>query len=235
MQRRPKTPEAVAGRKHMDVQTELYLEELTDAVPEAYAQTQTDAFLDRAPSPFYVPQKSGVDSETQIYDGELFDFDFEVEPILEVLVGKTLEQALMEVMEEEELAALKKHQEEYEALRAAALIETQRLEAAERRRTEEKERRVAEQLRILKEKQDVASKIAARAFAKSYLADLVPGVLSTLESNGYFYDSVEKEIETQFLPWLSGEVVKKVKRVADAKIILDDVIKYTLFRMRNGC
>jgi len=40
----------------------------------------------------------------------LFDFDIEVKPILEVLVGKTVEQALMEVMEEEELASLRAQQ-----------------------------------------------------------------------------------------------------------------------------
>lgn len=94
----------------MDVQTELYLEELTDRVPESEYGTQTDAFLDRAPSPLYIPQKSGVDAATQIQEGELFDFELEVQPLLEVLVGKTLEQALMEVMEEEELATLKAHQ-----------------------------------------------------------------------------------------------------------------------------
>ena len=31
-QLRPKSPEAVEGRKHIDVQTELYLEELSDRV-----------------------------------------------------------------------------------------------------------------------------------------------------------------------------------------------------------
>ena len=41
---------------------------------------------------------------------QLFDFDLEVRPILEVLVGKTVEQALLEVMEEEELAALRVQQ-----------------------------------------------------------------------------------------------------------------------------
>ena len=41
---------------------------------------------------------------------QLFDFDIEVKPILEVLVGKTIEQALMEVMEEEELANLRAQQ-----------------------------------------------------------------------------------------------------------------------------
>ena len=41
---------------------------------------------------------------------QLFDFDLEVKPILEVLVGKTLEQSLMEVLEEEELDTLRDHQ-----------------------------------------------------------------------------------------------------------------------------
>ena len=41
---------------------------------------------------------------------QLFDFDIEVKPIVEVLVGKTMEQALLEVMEEEELASLRERQ-----------------------------------------------------------------------------------------------------------------------------
>ncbi len=100
----------MSGRKNMDVQTDLYLEELCDKVPEAFAATQTDAFLNRAPSPLFVPQKSGLDVSTQIYQGDLFDFDLEVTPILELIVGKTLEQALLEVQEEEELYILRQHQ-----------------------------------------------------------------------------------------------------------------------------
>ena len=85
----------------MDVQTEQYLEELTDTVPESENTTQTDAFLDRPATPLYVPLKVGIDTATQIEQGELFNFDLEVEPMLEVLVGKTMEQALQEVCEEE--------------------------------------------------------------------------------------------------------------------------------------
>lgn len=107
--RRVRTPDAVEGRKHIDVQTDLYLEELSDKLPEAIAMTQTDNFLNRAPSPIYIPQKSGTDVATQIYAGDLFDFDFEVQPILDVIISKTLEQALMEVNEEEELAVLREH------------------------------------------------------------------------------------------------------------------------------
>ena len=89
--------------------------------------------------------KTGVDVETQIYEGDLFDFDMEVEPILEVLVGKTLEQSMMEVMEEEELANMRAHQEHFEQIRNAELAETQRLEEAEKRRSQEKERRVQQE------------------------------------------------------------------------------------------
>lgn len=41
--------------------------------------------MDRPPTPLFIPAKSGRDMETQIEEGDLFDFDFEVEPILEVL------------------------------------------------------------------------------------------------------------------------------------------------------
>lgn len=41
---------------------------------------------------------------------QLFHFDTEVQSILEVLVGKTIEQALVEVMEEDELAAIREQQ-----------------------------------------------------------------------------------------------------------------------------
>jgi len=46
---------------------------------------------------------------TQIYEGdhELFDFNAEVEPMLNVLCSKTLEQARMEVLEETELEIIK--------------------------------------------------------------------------------------------------------------------------------
>lgn len=76
--------------------------------------------------------------------GDLFDFDYEVEPILEVLVGKVLEQGLMEVMEEEELSAMKAHQEHIQQVRNAELVATQRMETAEIRKQEEKDRRIAQ-------------------------------------------------------------------------------------------
>jgi len=68
----------------------------------------------------------------------LFDFSVEVKPVLEVLVGKTMEQALIEVMEEEELSNLREQQRRFQQLRNAELVEQQRLEEQDRRRRVEK-------------------------------------------------------------------------------------------------
>ena len=70
-QLRPKSPDPVEGRKHIDVQTELYLEELSDRMEEADVECQTDAFLDRPPSPLFIPAKTGVDVATEILEGDV--------------------------------------------------------------------------------------------------------------------------------------------------------------------
>ena len=54
------------------------------------------------------------------------------------------------------------------------------------------ERRMLQQKEILRKQTETSEKIAARAFAQSYLADLVPSVFGTLADNGYFYDPVER-------------------------------------------
>lgn len=95
------------------------------------------------------------------------------------------------------------------------------MEDAERRRTEEKERRLAEQIRILREKQEMADRIATRAFAQSYLRNLVPNVFESLTTNGFFYDHVEKEVETVFLPWLESELEKGLEKMHTARKVVD--------------
>ncbi|CAF1462364.1 unnamed protein product [Adineta ricciae] len=222
---RTRTPEPVHDRRNVDVQTELYLEELSDRIEEADVDVQTDAFLDRPPSPLFIPQSTGKDVSTQIEDGDLFDFDLEVKPIVETLVGKTVEQALIEVAEEEELAEIREQQREYEELRNAELIELQRLEEQERRLRAEKDRRMQQAKESLQAEQDVAQKIAARAFAKAYLQDLVPSVFNNLRENGYFYDPVEHEIETSFMPWLMNKTLSHVNQLVLGRTILDSIIR----------
>ncbi|XP_032881286.1 radial spoke head protein 3 homolog [Amblyraja radiata] len=224
-QLRTTTPLPLDGRIHIEVQTELYLEELSDRIEEVDVDTQTDAFLDKPATPLFIPGKSGKDVATQIEEGELFDFDIEVKPMLEVLVGKTIEQALLEVLEEEELANLRALQRDFEEIRNAELAEVQRMEERERRYREEKKHRMIQQQEVLNKEKETADKIAARAFAQNYLADLIPIVFSTLRDNGYFYDPVERDVENVFLPWLMGEVKKSIEKKILGRTMLDILLR----------
>jgi len=227
------TPPAVDGRQHATLQTELYLEELADKVEETDAQAQTDAFLDRPSTPLFVPAKTGADVATQILPGELFDFDLEVRPILEVLVGKTCEQALMEVCEEEELATLRAHQRRFQQRRAAELAETQRLAEQDRRREDEKRRRVEQQREALRLEKETADKVAARLFAVNFLEDLVPAVLGTLNRNGYFSSATARDLEADYLPWLMNCIHQQMDKDTIARQLLDLVIKEVVTQRRD--
>lgn len=224
----------VENRKHADIQTEAYLEEISDRMVEADVDTQTDAFMDRPAAPIFVPMKTGVDVETHIEEGDLFDFDLEVDPILEVLVGKTLEQAMMEVMEEEELAAMKQHQDQFEQIRNVELAETQRMEEAEKRRFEEKERRVAQEQARLQREAQVMEKVAAHAFTKGYLQDLHNAVFKNLRDTGFFYNPLEREITTEFLPGLVTQAQDKVEQIKVARQVTDNIIAAAVAYLELG-
>lgn len=58
---------------------------------EQDVKCQTDNFQPRPITPKYVPKKTGIDKITQIGDYDLFDYDKEVQPILNVLLTKSVE------------------------------------------------------------------------------------------------------------------------------------------------
>ena len=222
---RARTPDAVDGRRHMVIQTEPFLEELKEKVDEVVQETQTDPMLDRPPTPKFVPLKIGRDIETQIQRGDLFNFDTEVDPILDAMVGKTLEQAMLEVLQEEELDAMRKQKLEFEQRRKEEVLEAQRLEAAERRKFDEKERRKKQEIgRILRER-ETREKLCARMFAKTFLGTLELRVLSRLQDEGWFHDAVAREVESDFMPWLMGQTDNELAKARRAQRIVDELIR----------
>jgi len=225
---RPRTPPPVPGRIHMDTMTDSYLEELSDRPVEVDANTQTEAFLDRPPSPLFVPAKSGADAASQVDVLEIFDFDSECAPILEVLVGKTLQTSMLEVMEEEELAAIRRRQDDFEEERNAELLEVQRLEAESSRKYAEKTRRLTQERERKRLQAELKEKVAARSFARTYLSEMNANVFADLEKDGAFFDPVKKEVEEVFLPWLFDGVVAQASAVVTAHCIADDLIRSAL-------
>lgn len=133
----------------------------------------------------------------------------EVQPILEVLVGKTVEQALIEVLEEEELASLREQQRRFLELRAAETAEALRysyiflwpaetsmlicrLEEREKRLVKEKERRISEHQEGVKVQKEMEERIAAAVLMQGYMADLLPSVIEGLQSEGFLTDHIKE-------------------------------------------
>ncbi|KAL7993084.1 hypothetical protein Chor_017340 [Crotalus horridus] len=76
-------------------------------------------------------------------------------------------------------------------------------------------------MEILQKEKETAEKIAARTFAQRYLSDLIPSVFGSLRDSGYFYDPVERDIETGFIPWIMGKMERLLERRSLGRIIAD--------------
>lgn len=133
----------------------------------------------------FIPLPNGVDMGTQVEDGELFDFDIEVEPILQSLVGRSLVQARYELIEDHERHEYLIHKKKYDQKREFELMKLQRMEAGRIRREEEKarrERQVMEkrQLEVLTQQ-----KLMCKVFSKVHLGRLKELSLNHLYEAGY--------------------------------------------------
>ncbi|KFB44519.1 AGAP005880-PA-like protein [Anopheles sinensis] len=226
------TPPPVRGRRHETVQTEKYLEELFLHPPELDAGCQTDLFLHRPPSPPFVPAKTGCDASTEILDGELFDFDTEVQPIIEVLVSRTLEQALVEVLHEEEIAEMKEQQQNILALRDAELAELRRLELEERKRHKERESRFLQDKIAHDLDREMQERITAAKLLQGRLDDLVPEVVAAVDKIETEKD--REEFERQIAPWLAKEVAHEIGQWIDSTELLEDIIREILLQKKKA-
>ncbi|RZF37682.1 hypothetical protein LSTR_LSTR003093 [Laodelphax striatellus] len=224
------TPPAVPGRIHEDVQTEVYLEELFDNPTTNNVSIQTSIFHDRPDSPPFIPAKVGTDVATQIEPCDLFDFDVEVRPILEVLVGATLEQAIIEVLEEDQLATVRANQRRLREIKAAEIAEYERLEEEEARKRAEKDRRIAEHMRAIELQKETEERVAAAILTTGYIADLLPSVLEGLKLSGYLRNDIKEDVENNFLAWIMQEVTLEMRKVVENRDILSDIVREVLVK-----
>ncbi|CAD8104526.1 unnamed protein product [Paramecium sonneborni] len=190
-----------------ETQTDPNVEELTDKPPRHQKESQTEFIIEKVVLRLFMKEKTGIDQETQVWDdGELFNFEYEAEPILQVLVKKTLDLSRMEVLQEEELREMKEKQEYYQKLK--------QMEMAEQDRLEEKELQIFNENLLLKNKYQnqtnrnikIHEKLVSRALSKQYLQKCVRQTIQKLNENGYFRDPVETQLIVEYLPWIFQDV-----------------------------
>lgn len=180
--------------------------EIDDRPIEEDTATAAETYIQRPPTPHFVPDEPGIDVATQVGENDLFNFDVEVRPMIKVIVQHTLLRALAEVHEEAEVENIQKHRDRFEVERNTILAELQRLEAKAQRKFDEDKRRREQRDKVYKEIQELNRSLASRGFAEYYATDVVLHAMDILESNGFFIDEVEQEVNDVFLPWLSTEL-----------------------------
>lgn len=145
----------------------------------------------------FLPQKLGKDVGTQILDGELFNFDRDVQPLLMVIVGKTLEQSVLEIEQEDEAKNLRnaklmyyqKSQEEQERINSLENYEKQKKMNNDIKKEERK------QLREVRKK--TQKQLISRFISKTYLQNLINNSIIDLKRRGFFNDFVSIGVKTK--------------------------------------
>lgn len=207
-----RTPEPLQGRQNIDIQTDQFVEELTDKAPCYEIGCQTEIKIERPTTPRFMARKKGVDKKTLVEDNELFNYEDEVEPILSVLCGKTLEQARMEVLEEEELREMKETQDHQIRMTNADAQDIERMENNEIKKLKDFEK-LKNQMKEKKKNRVLAhKKVAARVISKNYMARLKENTYSRLKSVGFYTDQFTVEVlDKDVVPWLHSKVFEFVQ------------------------
>ena len=194
----------------IEVDLKYFLEEQGNEPPdELQEHTQTDKLRPRPLTPPYIPQKIGIDATTQIWDHDLFEFDREVEPILHVLISKTIEQSTLEVNEEIELEQITKYKEAFGKRRKEEREDWAEEVKAEVERVKAKNKLLNEYREKSKRLKTAIEKVQCVNIAKCYLKSLTKQSIGFYLERAYWRDDSTDAIQNEFKNWLYDRVEQK--------------------------
>jgi hypothetical protein len=219
------SPRGGPKRKNVEVFTDDMIDKLTDLPPYHDIETQTEYIIQKPVPDLSMPTYHGIPKETQIYpDENLFDFDYEAEPLLQVLLTRVLENSRMEVLEEEELYAMKTRQDFLLEKKDRELTDVQKLEQEERDATGRNLRRKAAAREVKMTKIKTHEHIVSRVFSLEYLKFVQRDTFSILTNQGLFIDDRESTIHAQFLPWLVDVTCENLHQAQKYEHIIENLI-----------
>lgn len=228
---KPRTKDQLhAATKHEELQRELTRALIeTDSLPSSHVRScQTDPFHEQPPelptTSCVVQADKGRSIATSMESEQPFRFD-EVGPLVEVLAGKCLQQALLEVEQEEELyainsAALSKYKEQQDELKRIGHIERARVEAIRQKQSHTLQARTALEHRITFE-----AKVASLQLMQSQLPSILNSSCSSFASKASLLPPEADEIYGSFLPNLFSLVGVEIHRRTQGCDALDAIVR----------
>ena len=145
----------------------------------------------------FIPQKLGKDIGTQILDGELFNFDKDVQPLLTVVVGKTLEQSLLEIEQEDEIANLREAKLMYYKKKKEEDRRIKNLEDREIQKKYNSDAKKEHRKQLREKRKTIQKELISRVMSKAYLKDLLQNSYNDLIHRGQFKNYVSISVKNK--------------------------------------
>ena len=185
----------IPEREHIPINIDKNLIEEEKKVVTADLGTQSDKIDYLNPEKPFIPQKTGKDQSTQIADGDLFCFDTDVQPLLTVIVGKTLEQSLNEIGQEDEIATLRETKAMYLRKNNDERNRIQNLEYREKQKKFNNDTKKKERLEQRERRKNTQKQLISRVISKTYLKHLHANSMNDLVKRGMFKNYSETIIK----------------------------------------
>ena len=187
----------IPEREHIPINIDKNLIEEEKKIVTADLGTQSDKIDYVDPEKPFLPQKTGKDQSTQIADGDLFCFDTDVQPLLTVIVGKTLEQSLNEIGQEDEIATLRETKAMYLRKNNDEKNRIQNLEYREKQKKFNNDTKKKERLEVRERRKNTQKELISRVISKTYLKQLYTNGMNDLIRRGMFKNYNETIIKNK--------------------------------------
>ena len=193
---------------------------------------QTDPLPEPPVPPYPWPAKTGVDCETQVEDGDLFNFDAEVAPLVQVIVSKTLEDSRREVLEEEELKHIDLQLNKYKEKENEEKNKIIELENEEKNRFIIRLNKKKEKEHKIQMTKMFQQKLLARKVAKQYANKLYQNTFNIMEQRGQLKTADANDFFTDLLPEIQN--LSEADFNLDKKLInIVEMLKKNNFQTTN--
>ena len=137
----------------------------------------------------------------------MFDYDREVQPILNVLLTKSVEQAMLEVEEEAELAEIRKYKNEYMKRDQQAQEDWKQEVKKEVARIKQKNKALQNARNKREQQIRTMHKLQCLNLAKSFLQKSFVNSLQYLADNNYWRSPFRDQLNVTYKDW----VIKKIE------------------------
>ncbi len=165
-----------------------------------------------------------VDACTQLDEGALFDFDAEVEPYLETLVGRAISEAKNEYRRDQYLVKLQKKRRDFERKREEQEALLKHLEQIEEEKQIERTRTCEQRIAILSISESAISKLSSHKHAKSIFGNICENGLETLRNARVFEPPRARYIQAIYIPALIKDATVKLRNDNELNLIRYDYL-----------